>query len=173
MVDGADELRFLAGELRAAGARNVLAELRDGLKRAAGPAAEAAQRSILATPSKHPGDLRAGIAETVKVTTSLTASAARVQVSATGPPRWPGAAAKFEAGRWNHPVFGRPEHEAQSVALQKIHGRGFGHGRGWTWVKQQGPEGWFERAVAAHQAEFDQAVDRVADKLERRMAGEA
>ena len=109
----------------------------------------------------------------MKVTTSLGASTARVRITATGPERWPGAAVKLEGDAWNHPVFGRPEHEAESAALQQVHGKGFGHGRGWTWERQLSPRpGWFERAVGSHQDEFDKAVGQVTDRIERRLAGE-
>lgn len=171
----ADELRFLARHLRQAGSRDVLAELRRGLKDAAGPAADAARGSILSVPAKHPeGTLRTGIAGTVKVNTSLGASTARVTITATGPARWPGAAVKIEGDAWWHPVFGRAEHEAESQRLQRIHGKGHGHGRGWTWVRQQSPRpGWFIDAVGSRQAGFDKAVDDVAERIERRLAGEA
>jgi hypothetical protein len=147
----ADELRFLAGELRRAGSRDVLAELRRGLKDAASAAAEEAQHSILSMPARHQAGLRQGIADTVKVTAALGASTVRVRVSATGPERWRGAAAKLEEGRWRHPVHGHRD----------------------RWVTQASRrQGWFTRAVGSHQDEFDRAVDKVTDGIERRLAGE-
>lgn len=158
-----DELRFLAGELRRAGSRDVLAELRDGLKRAADPAAQDARRSILGVPARHEAGLRRGIADTVKVAATLGASTVRVRISANGPERWPGAAVKLEGDSWNHPVFaGAPDTHPG------------GHGRAWTWVKQLSPRpGWFAGTIDGHQDEFDKAVDRVVDGIERRLAGEA
>lgn len=157
-----DELRFLAGELRRAGSRDVLAELRDGLKRAADPAAQEARRSILGAPARHEAELRRGIADTVKVTATLGASTVRVRISASGPERWPGAAVKLEGDSWNHPVFaGAPDTHPG------------GHGRAWTWVRQRSPRpGWFADAIGGHQDEFDKAVDQVVDGIERRLAGE-
>jgi hypothetical protein len=148
----ADELRFLASAMRRAGDRATLAELRRELKRAAWPAAAAAQRSILGMPARQPGGtLRQGIADTVKVTASLGASTVRVRVSASGPERWPGAAAALEEGRWRHPVHGHRD----------------------RWVTQVSRRpGWFGHAVAGHQDEFDRAVDAVTDGIERRLAGE-
>lgn len=151
MSDAADELRFLSRALRQAGSRDVIAELRDGLKRAAGPAADDARASILSMPArKYERELRSGIAATVQVSTTLGASSARVTVSASGPDRWPGAAATIESGKWNHPVFGDRE--------RWVHG-------------QPGKPGWFGVAVSLRQADFDRAVDQVADKIERDIAG--
>jgi len=159
----ADELRFLAGELRRAGSRDVLAELRDGLKRAADPAAQDARRSILGVPARHEAGLRRGIADTVKVAASVGGSTVRVRISATGPERWPGAAVKTEGDAWNHPVFPRSPDTHPG-----------GHGRAWTWVKQRSPRPrWFADAVGGHQDDFDKAVDQVVDGIERRLAGEA
>lgn len=176
----ADELRFLAGELRRAGSRDVLGELRDGLKRAADPAADDARRSILGVPARHEAGLRRGIADTVKVSTTLGASTVRVRISATGPERWPGAAVKLEGDAWNHPVYGRGprftlgpsrarKHRHLAESERPLVKRG-----AWTWVKQQSPRpGWFEDTVSGHQDDFDKAVDRVVDGIERRLAGEA
>jgi hypothetical protein len=181
MADSAaDELQFLARELRRAGSRDVLAELRRGLRDAAGPAASAARESILATPSHHAGTLRRGIAGTVKVSTSLGASTARVRISATGPEQWPAAAVKLEGEAWNHPVYAR----GNRFTLGPSRARRYRHlaegarplvKRGaWTWVRQFSPRpGWFERAAGSHQDEFDRAVDKVTEGIERRLAGEA
>lgn len=148
----ADELRFLARELRNAGSRDVLAELRDGLKKAADPAAEDARRSILDVPVRHEAGLRRGIADTVKISTSLGATSAHVTISATGPDRWLGAAVELEGTSWSHPVFGNRK----------------------RWEKQLSPRpGWFMDAVGSRQGDFDKAVDQVVEKIERQLAGEA
>lgn len=172
--DAAEELRILAGELRRHGGTEAVGELRDALKRAAEPAAGAARESILGMPVKHEGTLRAGIADTVKVAASLGASRATVRITASGPERWRGAASAFENGRWHHPVYGRAEAEAVSVALQAIHGKGFGHGRGWTWRPQEsGRPHWFTNAVDSRQGEFDRRADDAAERIARRISGEA
>jgi hypothetical protein len=101
---------------------------------------------------KYERELRSGIAATVQVSTVLGAKTARVTVSASGPDRWPGAAATIESGRWNHPVFGNRE----------------------EWVNgQPGKPHWFGVAVSLRQAGFDQAVNQVADKIERDISGGA
>lgn len=181
MADAAaDELQFLARELRRVGSREVLAELRRGLRDAAEPAAQAARQSILSMPATHEAGLRRGIAETVKVTTRLGGSTARVSITATGPERWEGGAVKLERKSWSHPVYA----QGDRFTLGPSRARRYRHlaegerplvKRGaWTWVKQVSPRpGWFERAVGSRQDDFDRAVDRVTDGIERRLAGEA
>jgi hypothetical protein len=114
----------------------------------------------------------------VKVSTSLGASTARVRISATGPEQWPAAAVRLEGESWNHPVYAhgprftlgpsrarRYRHLAEPPLVKR---------GGWTWVRQLSPRpGWFERAVGAHQDDFDKAVDKVAEGIERHLAGEA
>lgn len=181
MADSAaDELAFLARELRRAGSRDVLAELRRGLKDAAGDAAEAARQSILSAPSRQPeGTLRRGIADNVKVRTSLGASRVRVSITATGPERWRGAAADLDEQSWNHPVYARgPRFRPGPSRARKYRhlaesARPLVKRGAWTWVKQESPRpGWFENAISGHEQEFDAAVGRVTDRIERRLAGE-
>lgn len=177
----ADELRFLARELRRAGSRDVLKELRRGLKDAAADAANAARESILSMPSKQPaGNLRAGIAEQVKVTASLGATTVRVSITATGPERWRGAAADFDQESFNHPVYAR----GPRFALRPSRARKYRHlaegarplvkQGAWTWVKQESRRPrWFEGSISGHQDQFDRAVGEVTDRIERRLAGES
>lgn len=181
MADAAaDELQFLAAELRRAGSRDVLAELRRGLKDAAADAAGAARQSILSMPSKHDGTLRQGIAGNVKVSARLGASRVRVSITATGPARWRGAAADTDSESWNHPVYPRgPRFRLAPSRARKYRHLAEGDRplvkRGaWTWVKQESNRpGWFENSINGHEADFDRAVDKVTDRIERRLAGEA
>lgn len=171
---GPEQIKLLIAELKTADPA-LKRDLRRNLREAARPAVDAARRSILAMPSRHGGSLREEVARSVTLTTSLTRSGIRVAITAKPrkmPPGKESLPAHLDSAKgWNHPVYGRPEAEAESVALQQVHGKGFGHGRGWAWVKQFGKPGWFEEPIALHARDFQAAADAALAEAERRLSG--
>lgn len=169
---GVLDMKLLAARLREADPA-LKRNLRRAFKDAAEPVAGDVEQSILLMPSHHDGTLRRQIAKTITVKTSFSASGVRVSIESDGRkmPRGKETLPHHtdSAKGWNHPVWGRAEAEAESVALQEIHGKGFGHGRGWTWVKQFGKPGWFERPVIDNAREFRDAALKAIDEVERHL----
>lgn len=169
---GVLDMKMLAARLKEADPA-LKRELRRNFRAAANPVAQAARDSILSMPSHHDGTLRREVAKTITVRTSFSSAGVRVQIDSLGSKMPPGKGTlpqHLDSDRgWNHPVYGRPEPEAQSVALQKIHGKGFGHGRAWTWVKQFGRPGWFEGSIADNAREFRDAALKAIEDVERKL----
>jgi hypothetical protein len=175
---GVTEMQLLAARLKEADPALKRA-LRKNFKDAAAPLVRGVQKSILTMPSRstaparHAGHLRLEVADTVVLRTSFARSGVRVNIDSLGRKMPQGKETlprhlDSEKG-WNHPVFGRAAAEAESVALQKIHGKGFGHGRGWTWVKQFGKPGWFERPITDGAREFRDAALAAIDEVEKHL----
>jgi hypothetical protein len=153
--------------------------LRKNFRDAAAPLVRDVQKSILTMPSRstaavrHAGNLRLEVAKTIVLRTSFSASGVRVNIDSLGSKMPHGKETlprhlDSEKG-WNHPVFGRAAAEAESVALQKIHGKGFGHGRAWTWVHQTGKPGWFERPITEGARAFRDAALAAIDETEKHL----
>lgn len=166
------DMKLLAARLKQADPA-LKRELRKNFRDAAEPVLGDVEQSILLMPSHHDGTLRRQVARTVVLRTSFTSAGVRVNIDSLGS-RMPEGKETLpqhldsEKG-WKHPVYGRPEAEAESVALQKIHGKGFGHGRGWTWVRQMGKPGWFERPITDNAREFRNAALKAIDEVERHL----
>jgi hypothetical protein len=169
---GVTGMKLLAAKLKEADPK-LKRELRRNFRAAAAPLVEDVKNSILTMPSHHAGQLREEVANTVVLRTSFSTAGVRVNIDSLGARMPPGKGTlphhlDSEQG-WNHPVYGRAEAEAESVALQKIHGKGFGHGRAWTWRKQFGKPGWFERPITDGAREFRNAALAAIDAVEREL----
>jgi hypothetical protein len=158
---GVDSMKLLAARLKDADPK-LKRELRRRFKDAAEPVAGDVEQSILLMPSRHDGTLRREVAKTISLRTMFTISGVRVQIDSLGQKMPEGKGTlphHLDSDKgWEHPVFGRPEPEAESVALQKLHGKGFGHGRAWTWRHQFGKPGWFEKPIIDNAREFRNAA---------------
>lgn len=169
---GVLDMKLLAAKLKEADPV-LKRELRRNFRDAAEPVLGDVEQSILLMPSHHGGTLRREVAKTVVLRTSFSANGVRVNIDSVGSRMPPGKETlpqhlDSEKG-WNHPVYGRAEAEAESVALQKIHGKGFGHGRAWTWRKQFGKPGWFERPITDNARAFRSAALKAIDAVERKL----
>lgn len=149
-VTGGEQLKLLAAQLKEADPA-LKRELRRNFKDAAEPVIGDVQQSILLMPSHHDGTLRAGIARTVTVSTSLTGDGVAVRVSSLGSRMPPGKESlPFHADSakgWHHPVFGHED----------------------RWVRQYGKPEWFERPVADNAREFQAAAQRSVDEVQRKL----
>jgi hypothetical protein len=150
-VTGGEQLKLLAAQLKDADPA-LKRELRRNFKAAAEPVIGDVQQSILLMPSHHDGTLRAGIARTVTVSTSLTGDGVAVRVSSLGSRMPPGKESlPFHADSakgWRHPVFGHWER---------------------TKRPQYGKPEWFERPVADNAREFAAAAQRSVDEIQRKL----
>ena len=148
-------------------------ELRRNFKDAAEPVAGDVQQSILLMPSKHGGTLRREVAKTVTVRTSFATSGVRVAIESLGQRMPPGKQTlphHLDSPKgWNHPVYGRKEAEKIALAARRTLGKGGGHGRGWTWVRQYGKPGWFEKPVIDNARQFRDAALKAIDAVEREL----
>jgi hypothetical protein len=169
---GVLDMKLLAAKLREADPK-LKRELRRNFKAAAEPVLGDVEQSILLMPSHHGGTLRREVAKTVVLRTSFSSAGVRVQIDSLGSRMPPGKGTlphHLDSGEgWNHPVYGSARAEAESVALQKAHGKGFGHGRAWTWVKQYGKPGWFERPIADNARAFRDAALKAIDDTEKHL----
>jgi hypothetical protein len=150
-VHGADKLRKLARDLREAGDKDLQRELRSGIARPVKPFAEAVKQEAGAV-MPHRGGYAGILARALKVaaSTRTTGSGAgiRIVVSAKGKVEERDVAA-LDVGELRHPIFGRRRHWATTSVRP-----GF--------VTQPA-----ERLIDGVRREIENAVDRVADKLER------
>jgi hypothetical protein len=149
-VTGGEQLKLLAAQLKQADPA-LKRELRRNFKVAAEPVIGDVQQSILLMPSHHDGTLRAQIARTVTVSTSLTSGGVAVRVSSLGSRMPPGKESlPFHADSakgWRRPVFGHED----------------------RWVRQYGKPEWFERPVADNAREFAAAAQRSVDEIQRKL----
>jgi hypothetical protein len=173
--DGPAKMRELAAKLKTADPI-LKRELRKALKDAASSGADAARASILAMPGKKIGTppLRAAVANSVVVRTSLTGTI-RVFIVAEPnrmPPGEGNMPYRLNQATFNHPVFGSKLGEQASVLLKKAGGKGGGHGRGWTWVTQDGWEGWFDNSIRSVGPDLETKVGDAMDTTSAYLAGE-
>jgi len=159
---GPEELKSLAVRLKEADPKLRL-EMRRAFNRTAAPVVREVQASILSMPSVHgspPGrvPLREAIARTVTSSVSTAPSGVKLEIVSLGR-RMPEGEQNLNAltdrsGGWGHPVFGRHW-------LTR---------REWTWVRQHGKTGWFERPVIGSgktaQGELEKAMEETKRKLE-------
>ena len=176
---GSLDLKLLAAKLRVADPK-LKRELRQNLKRLAEPIRAKVQYSILDMPSHHDSTLRVEVARTVSVSTAITKTGIRMDMSPT--------VTRCQAGKgelpayldrdkgWKHPVFAQGERFRKGLShARKYRGMPASQtplvNRGnWTWVHQEGKPGWFEHPVAASgrelQAACQAALDKTAAELE-------
>ena len=147
---GVLDMKLLAARLKEADPA-LKRELRKNFRDAAEPVIGDVQQSILLMPSHHDGTLRAGIARTVTVSTSLTGDGIAVRVSSLGSRMPPGKESlpfHVDSGRgWGHPVFGHRD----------------------RWVRQQGKPEWFERPIADNARQFQGAAQQALDETQRKL----
>jgi hypothetical protein len=149
-ITGGEQLKVLAAQLKEAGPA-LQRELRRNFRDAAEPVIGDVQQSILLMPSHHAGTLRAEIARTVTVSTSLTGDGIAVRITSAGSRMPPGKESlPFHADSakgWRHPVFGHED----------------------RWVQQYGKPEWFERPIADNAREFQAAAQQAVDEMQRKL----
>ena len=172
--DGPDKMRELAVKLKTADPV-LKRELRRALKDAGNTAADAARSSILAMPATKVGTppLRAAVANSVTVRVGL---ATTIQVSIVAepnkmPPGMGNMPKRLNQATFNHPVYGSRLGEQASVLLKKAGGKGGGHGRGWTWVTQEGKQGWFDDSITKAGPEAQNKINDAMDTTANYIAG--
>jgi hypothetical protein len=160
---GPEELKSLAVRLKEADPRLRL-ELRRSMRKSAAPVVREVQRSILDMPSVHgspPGrvPLREAIARTVTASVSTTASGVKLEIVSLGRRMPEGeqnlpALADRQRG-WGHPVWGRHTQTRKE----------------WTWVRQHGKTGWFERPVIDSARQVQDELQAALDETARKLGG--
>jgi hypothetical protein len=155
---GPDEMRLLAGRIRAADP-TLKTELRKNMKAAAGPLVAKVQQSILDMPSRHAGGLRKDVARTVTSQLSIQKTGVHLAIVSYGA-RMPAGMTNLPAlmdapTGWGHPVF-----ERHSRRRQRKH---------WTWVRQRGKPGWFENTISGEAKTIRQAAQDAMDATARKI----
>lgn len=110
MVEGADQLRALALELRAAGQVEMMRDLRFALATAAQPAERVVRASALAN-LPHEGGLNQWIAGAdfrTSMTTGPRTAGVSLRISKRGGSKGKHDMPAFDDGTFRHPVFARP-----------------------------------------------------------------
>lgn len=149
---GPAQLRALAIRLHAADPM-LKRELRTRLRDAAGPAARAVQASIQEMPAHTEEGLRAEVAATVAVVTSVRQNSVNVSIVSYGTRMPPGKGSlpkhlDSRAG-WSHPVYGHRD----------------------RWVRQFGKPQWFENPVISDFDRLQHAAAQAVDDTARMLAG--
>lgn len=166
---GAEEMKALAARLKTAPAE-LRKQLRKALTEAANPVVGAVHEAIQASPSKHDGTLRGEVARTVSSSVGVSGSRVTLAIVSRGD-RMPEGKGNLPAylnddKRWKHPVFGRAIAEIEA----QVTGRG--HGRGWTWVKQDShASGWFSGTIADQAPRVRGAIEAAVGEAARKIEG--
>jgi hypothetical protein len=163
-VVGGDRFRRLALQLRDAGEKELLKELRKGIRAAGRPVVADVQRAYRTLPDVSPAarvgaQARATIAKAVRLEIRAAKMRAGIRIvvdSRKLPADMRSLPKAFESARgWRHPVYGR----AAQTRTE------------WTWAHQQMPPP-FRRTVRRHERDFRaaclDAMERVARDLNGR-----
>lgn len=162
-VIGGDQFRRLAAQMREAGRRDLLTELRKEFRRAARPVVADVQRAYRTLPDVSPAarvgaQARATIAKAVRLKVSAAKTRAGVTIIVDArrlPPDMRPLPLAFESRRgWRHPVYARA---AQSRTQ-------------WTWVHQEMPPP-FRRTVSGHDQDFRAACLDAMERVGRQLTG--
>src|SRR5262245_41636423 len=132
-------------------------EMRRKMADAADPLVRKVRRSVMDMHSEKDQDysFRSALAGTVYASVTNRRTGVSVDIISSGR-RMPAGMQNLNANTdrargWGHPVYADTSESR----------------RDWTWVRQWGKPGWFEKPIIADHAEFKQAVQEAIDEVDR------
>jgi hypothetical protein len=180
--DGPEKMKILVVKLREADPK-LRRELLHNFRAQAAPLVAKVQNSILDMPVEHPPrpgvPLRAEVADTVTSSVGLNKSGVRLDIVSLGR-RMPEGSETLpfhldQPQGWSHPVFGRGPRftmgrsQAKRFARRPTILRPMVKRGAWTWVRERGKPGWFERPISESARNVQEACQRAMDEVKRKL----